>query len=179
MKNNKIFMLIIAVALIGTTEIAWAQKTAKVRSASNYGANSYEIGIGFRAGYISGLSVKHFVSSTAAVEGILGSRWHGVNISGLYELHKGNALGVNRLNWEYGGGARLGFYDGKYYRDWDKDMNYEGSNYTVVSIVGVFGMEYHFKEIPFTAGFDILPYFDFIGKNTSFIDGSLSVRYLF
>ena len=94
-------------------------------------------------------------------------------------MHKRNALGVSRLSWEYGAGARIGFYDGRYYRQWKDNYYYYDRNYTVVSVVGILGMEYKFGEIPFTVGLDLMPYFDFIGRGDSFIDGSASLRYVF
>jgi len=177
--NNKILSLVIALVLTVITQTAFAQKATSSISSSDDGGNSYKTGVGIRGGLTSGLTIKHFISDKAAIEVIVGSRWRGFNIAGLYELHKRNALGVSRLSWEYGLGARLGFYDGRYYRQWNNKYYYEGRSYTVASIVGIFGMEYHFGEIPFTVGVDVMPYFDFIGRGDDFIDGSVSFRYVF
>lgn len=149
------------------------------QSSSQNGLKAYSTGIGLRGGFTSGLSVKHFVSDKAAVEGIIGSRWHGFSLTGLYELHTRNALKVSSLSWEYGIGARVGFYDGRYYRGWKDKVYYDDRNYTAVSIVGIFGLEYQFHEIPFTVGLDIMPYADITGRSDSWIDGSLSFRYIF
>jgi len=152
----------------------------KTSSSSKTGGSfGYGTGIGVRGGWTSGLTVKHFISSNAAIEGIVGSRWRGFSITGLYELHKTPALGFSRLAWEYGGGGRIGFYSGRYYREWDDDHYYYDRNYIVISLVGIFGLEYQFGEIPFTASLDIMPYFDLIGRGGDFIDGSMSFRYTF
>ena len=153
------------------------KKTSK--SSSSTGTYGYQTGIGVRGGWTSGLTIKHFISGNAAIEGIIGSRWHGFSIAALYEIHKTPALGFSRLAWEYGGGARIGFYSGRYYREWDDNNYYYDRNYTVISLVGVFGLEYQFGEIPFTASLDIMPYFDLIGRGGDFIDGSMSFRYAF
>ena len=50
--------------------------------------SDYRTGIGFRASPMAGLSVKHFISGDAAIEGILSSRWHGTIFQGLYEVHQ-------------------------------------------------------------------------------------------
>jgi hypothetical protein len=166
--NFKIITQIITVAFMLMVGQAAAQESS-----------GYKTAVGVRGGWNSGISVKHFISNNAALEGIIGTRYRGVNLTALYELHKGNALGVSRLSWEYGLGASIGTYNGRYYRSWNNKDDYKDRNYTVVSIVGIFGMEYYFAEIPFTIGLDIMPYVDFIGNGNGFIDGSLAFRYVF
>jgi len=48
-------------------------------------AQDYKTGIGLRGDYFNGLTVKHFIASKAAIEGILSSRWQGFQVTGLYE----------------------------------------------------------------------------------------------
>jgi len=45
----------------------------------------YKTSVGLRAGLPYGLTAKHFLSKTNAVEGILASSWGGFVITGLYE----------------------------------------------------------------------------------------------
>lgn len=175
----KALALLLAVVFLGLSNNLTAQMSANSKSNMAKGGNSYSTGIGLRGGFASGVSIKHFVASNAALEGILGSRWRGLNLTGIYELHKRNALGVARLSWEYGIGGRVGFYDGRYYREWKDKKYYANRSYTVVSAVGLFGLEYQFGEVPFTLGVDIMPYFDFIGRGDGFMDGSVSFRYTF
>ncbi len=59
----------------------------------------------------TGLTVKHFISQRSALEGLLSTRWRGFEITGLYEVHN-NAFDVERLNWYFGGGGHIGFWNG-------------------------------------------------------------------
>lgn len=160
------------------------KESSQKSSSSSSSGDSYTTSIGLRGGFTSGITFKHFIKSNAALEFILGSRWHGFNIAGLYELHKANAFNVSELTWEYGGGIRIGSYPGRwYYRDcddpWDSDC--DGSynrSVIVIGLVGIGGLEYKFREIPITLSLDLMPYFDFIGWGGGFMDGSLSARYI-
>ena len=166
-KKNNISKLLLVVVFISFTQILFAQ------------SNTYKTGIGFRGGFTSGLSIKHFVKSNEAIEGIIGTRYSGLSLTGLYEWHSPNALAVPRLSWEYGLGLRAGFYKGKYYREYGNDYYYADRNYSVVSLVGILGLEYHFKEVPISLGFDILPYFDLTSRSDNYLDGSLAIRFTF
>ena len=137
-------------------------------------AQDYTTGIGLRGGWGTGLTVKHFISNDKAVEGILDSRWHGLSVTGLYEIHN-QAFDTDRLNWYYGFGGHLGFWDGKYYRNYD-----DGTNYTVIGIDGIIGLEYNFKEIPFNIGIDWKPVLNLTGSSGFYGDGgAISIRYIF
>lgn len=167
----------------------------KSNSNSNSSQNSasgdfgYTTAIGLRGGFTSGITLKHFIKSNAAMEFILGTRWHGLSISGLYELHKGNAFGVPELTWVYGIGARIGFYSGRYYYNYSpgncQDPNnpkcygyWENRTLTAIGLVGIGGLEYKFNEIPITVSLDLMPQFYFNHWGGNFIDGSMSVRYI-
>ncbi len=153
------------------------------------GPSGYTTAIGVRGGYTSGITLKHFVNSKAALELILGaSRWRGTSITGIYEWHKKNALEVPELSWVYGLGARLGFYDGRYYYDGyrgpcndpsnPKCPNYWGDRtFAAIGIVGIGGLEYKFKDAPLTIGIDLIPYFYLQHYRGNFLDGSFSLRY--
>jgi hypothetical protein len=137
-------------------------------------AQDYNTGIGLRGGWGTGLTVKHFLNDKAAVEGILDSRWHGLGITGLYELHT-QAFDVDRLNFYYGVGGHLGFWDGGYYRGYDNSKTY-----TVIGIDGILGLEYNFKDIPFNLSIDWKPTFDLTGSSGFYGDGgAISIRYIF
>jgi hypothetical protein len=137
-------------------------------------AQDYNTGIGFRGGYFNGLTVKHFVSNKAAFEGILSSRWRGLQITGLYEIH-GEAFNTNRLNWYYGFGAHIGFWDGN-----ETQWGNRGTNYTVIGIDGILGMEYNFIEAPFNISIDWKPSMNLVGYTGFWGDGgALSIRYIF
>lgn len=155
------------------------KKSNSSSSASSGSGYSYKTGIGVRGGFTSGLTVKHFIGSKAAIEGILGSRWRGFSLAGLYELHTAPMFGVSNLALEYGIGGRIGYYNGYYYRgDHFGDDDYRYRSVMTLGVIGIFGLEYKFDKIPFTVGVDLLPYFDFVGGGDSFVDGSLSFRYI-
>lgn len=136
-------------------------------------AQDYNTGIGFRGGSTNGITVKHFISSNTSVEGILGSRWKGFNVTGLYEIHA-NAFNTPQLNWYYGFGGHLGSYSGSNNRYSD------GDNHLVVGVDGIVGIEYNIKEIPFNIGLDWKPTLDLIGGPDFWGDElALSIRYIF
>jgi hypothetical protein len=137
-------------------------------------AQDYNTGIGLRGGWANGLTIKHFIHGNKAVEGIFDSRWHGFSVTGLYEIHN-QAFGVDRLNWYYGIGGHIGFWDGKYYWNYDNSRNY-----TVIGIDGILGLEYNFKEIPFNIGVDWKPAFNLTDSSGFWGDGgAISIRYIF
>lgn len=137
-------------------------------------AQDYSTGIGLRGGAWNGLTVKHFLNEKAAVEGLFDSRWHGFNLTGLYEIHN-RAFDLDRLNWYYGVGAHIGFYDTQY-----KKWGDNSGTYTVIGIDGILGLEYNFKEIPFNIGIDWKPTINLAGYSGFWGDGgALSIRYIF
>ena len=139
-------------------------------------AQDYNTGVGFRGGWENGLTVKHFVSSSSAFEGILSSRWQGFMVTGLYEIHA-TAFDANRLKWYFGFGGHVGFWNGDYKKDY---WGEPGTNYTVVGVDGILGLEYSFTEIPFNISLDWKPAFNFVGYSGWWADGgALSIRYIF
>lgn len=141
---------------------------------SNLKAQDYVDAVGVRAGLSQGISYKHFISTTDALEGILALRWGGFNITGLFERHM-DAFDVDGLYFYYGAGAHIGFWDGNT-SPWFDD----NSSYTVIGIDGVVGLEYVFTEIPFNVGLDWKPGFNLIGYTGFWGDElALSFRYIF
>ncbi len=137
-------------------------------------AQDYNTGIGLRGGLSSGLTVKHFIGEKAAIEGILATRWQGFIITGLYEIHN-QAYEVDRLNWYYGFGGHIGFWDGSNV-SWADDDN----SYTVIGVDGILGLEYNFKEIPINISIDWKPAFNIVGYSGFWGDGgAISIRYIF
>ena len=136
-------------------------------------AQDYNTGIGLRGGLASGLTVKHFLGENSAVEGIFDSRWHGISLTGLYEIHN-QAFNTARLNWYYGAGGHIGFWDGKYNTSFNTGTN------TIIGIDGILGLEYNFREIPINLSVDWKPAFNLVGNTNFWGDGgALSIRYIF
>lgn len=137
-------------------------------------AQEYNTGVGLRAGLSQGLTIKHFVSEKAAFEGLLSTRWRGFDITGLYEIHN-RAFDVDRLNWYYGFGAHVGFWDGS-----NTSWGNTGTTYTVIGIDGILGIEYNFSEAPINIGLDWKPAINLTGYTGFWGDGgALSIRYIF
>lgn len=131
---------------------------------SNLKAQDYNTGIGFRLGWYNGLTVKHFFNNKGAVEGILTTRYGGLNLTGLYEHHL-PFFDVNNMNWYFGAGGHVGFYN---------------DNNTFAGIAGVLGAEYSFDAAPLNVGLDWQPIFSIV-NNSGFLheNVALSVRYIF
>lgn len=138
----------------------------------------YRTGIGLCAGLTYGLSVKHFIMEENAIEVIVGSRWGGISLTGLYKFCIDNSTKKMSLLIDFGGGPRFGFYNGKNYSDYN-GLNRDDSGYPIVGFVGDFGIEYFFKKLPFTIAFEYRPFFDLAGKGDTEVDGVVSLHYVF
>lgn len=137
-------------------------------------AQDYNTGVGLRLGFSNGLTVKHFLSQRSAVEGLLSTRWRGFEITGLYEVHN-QAFEVDRLNWYFGGGAHIGFWNGD-----NTNWGDTGTNYTLIGIDGILGIEYNISEVPINISLDWKPSFNLTGYSGFWGDGgALSIRYIF
>lgn len=138
-------------------------------------AQSYKTALGVRVGSENGISVKHFLNETNALEGQLTSRWRGWSLHGLYELN-GNAFEVANLNWFFGGGAHVGFYDRYNGNPWFDDFD----NETVFGLDLIIGLEYTFDEIPLNLGIDWKPEINLVGYEGFWGDEvGLSIRFAF
>lgn len=137
-------------------------------------AQDYGTGIGIRGGPAQGVTIKHFISSTNALEGIVSTRWQGWAITGLYEIHA-EPFNIRELKVFYGAGAHIGWWYNP-----DAPWADAGSEYTIVGIDAVLGLEYSFDEIPISISIDWKPAFNFIGITGGWFDGGgISVRYIF
>ncbi|HEX3010100.1 MAG TPA: hypothetical protein VHO90_21035 [Bacteroidales bacterium] len=140
--------------------------------ANSLNAQNYNTGLGGRIGFFNGFTVKHFVQSDRALEGLLSFRWNGFVITGLYEYQK-PLKGVNNLDWYIGVGGHVGFWDGD-----DYYWHHNNDNHSIVGIDFIGGLEYTFEEVPINIGLDWKPAFNFIGDDHVWIDGlALSIRY--
>jgi len=136
-------------------------------------AQDYRTGVGLRGGYVSGVTVKHFIDQPTAIEGIFSFGIWGINATGLYEIHA-RAFDVQGLNWFYGFGGHIG--------QWNDDyplLDGRGQ-FAVIGLDAIIGLEYAIQEIPFTLSADWKPTLNFWGY-PGFIGfgGALSIRYVF
>ncbi len=140
-------------------------------------AQSYHTGLGLRfGGLTSGITVKHFVSQKAALEGILSLGNKSFVLTGLYELHAPMDAS-NQFSIYYGIGGHLGFFQdgGSYYYN----SNRLYTRTTVAGIDGILGLDYKFRNAPINISMDIKPFIDFFNGNYVYFDGGLSLRYTF
>ena len=130
-------------------------------------AQDYNWAVGVRAaGYSSGLSVKHKMNASSAIEGILSIPYdNGFLITGLYEKYV--PVISNGFNFYYGGGAHIG------------SLTHSDDNFRL-GIDGVVGLEYKIPEVPIAFSLDYKPAFDIItDAEFHFTDFGLSVKYVF
>lgn len=136
--------------------------------ATSTNAQYYKTGVGARVGFFNGVSVKHFVSTNNAIEGIVNFRWDGVIVTGLYEWQKPIPTAPG-FDYFLGAGAHLGVFNN--YK-WDKDKS------AIFGVDLAVGLEYTFPTAPFTIALDYKPAFNFIGDNHIWADGlGLSFRF--
>lgn len=137
-------------------------------------AQDYGTGIGIRGGPAQGITIKHFISNTNAIEGIVSTRWQGWIITGLYEIHA-DPFKVSELKVFYGAGAHIGWWYNP-----DAPWADAGGQYSIIGIDAILGMEYSFNEIPISLSIDWKPAFNLFGYTGGWFDGGgISVRYIF
>lgn len=133
----------------------------------------YKTALGLRLGWpANGVTVKHFLNQTNAIEGIVATSHGGFVVTGLYENEHwtGEYPG---LNWFWGFGAHVGFWDSNPYVD-----QFDGSS--ILGVDFVVGLEYTFDEIPLNLSIDLMPSVNLLGyTGWGGINGGISVRYVF
>ncbi len=153
----------------------------------NNEVKDYNTGLGLRlGGYTSGFTVKGFINSKGALEGIAGFGIRSFVVTGLYEHHF-PITGVTGLNLYTGGGAHIGFFGHRsaylFHRN-KKNGNVvylveDGATAVIPGIDFIFGIEYKFQGAPFTIGADLKPFADFYDGVSGYADGALNLRYVF
>lgn len=136
----------------------------------------YKKAIGFRGGFPTAITGKYFVNETDAVEGLLSGYRGGFEVTGLYEKHA-NAFDIPYLNWYYGAGAHIGFFDNIISRP--SYFNNNRSNGFVLGIDGILGIEYTLTDIPFVIGLDVKPVYEFAPDFLPWFQAGMSFRFYF
>ena len=124
-----------------------------VGAACSVSAQDYKTALGVRlssspAIVNNSISIKHFVTEKAAIEGLF-SFGDPLAIGALLEIHE--PLGTPGLQWYYGGGAYLGFV--KSYNV-NTDKNETNTNF---GAQGVLGLDYKFANVPVNLSIDWKP----------------------
>lgn len=143
---------------------------------------------GVRLGHTSGVVYKKFTTETEAFELMISGRKEGTQFTALYEFHKPMDVSFDKnFYFYYGIGGHLGY---ERFDDLNKvlinddplEFVFEDKSYFVMGFDLVAGVEYRYLSAPVTIGFEIKPYFNFIGMRytkSQFWDAALSVKYIF
>ncbi|CAG0960322.1 hypothetical protein FLAV_00666 [Flavobacteriales bacterium] len=142
-------------------------------------AQDYKTGVGLRLGWESGIIVKHFLDTDAAVEGIIGTSpyWGGFYLCGLYELHA-KPFEVEGLSLFYGGGAHIRSWAGGGWGVGNPRNKYYNS-YFGMGVDAIVGLEYKVPEAPISISLDVKPAIDVIESFWIYGGGALGIRYTF
>ena len=172
MKSIKYFL---AVAFITFTFSAFSQA-------------DYKTAIGLRAAPSYGITLKHFLSSQSAIEGIISPRPHGFLITGLYEYHA-TAFSVDALNWYFGFGGHVGFWGADHFHVHSKNHNHwyyhdDHFDHDHDNVFGgvdmILGLEATFTKLPLNLSLDWKPGMNFINAHGFFFnDVGISIRFAF
>ena len=133
--------------------------------------HDYRTAVGFKF-WPGAITVKHFIKSNAALEG-LAYFWHdGFRLTGLYEFH-GDINGAPGLKWYVGPGAHLGFYDEEWQHDHEDDGKID------FGVDGVLGLDYKINGAPINLSVDLQPSFTIVSDPAVRVWGGLGIRFTF
>ncbi len=145
-------------------------------SSISLSAQEYTTSLGVRGGWpFSGVSLKHFINRSDAVEGVAAFHYRGLMVAGMYQRHA-NAFDAPGLYWYYGGGGQIGFYDRRYTPWFHKN---DSGSIATLGVLGVLGLEYKIEEIPVTVGVDLIPVLSIFGHTGFWMNTGISLRYTF
>ena len=141
-------------------------------------AQPYSSAIGARLGVPLAASYKTFINEDSAVEGYVAFRsfsanYSWISLNGAYQVHN-DISGVNGLQWYYGAGAGILFFN------FDDNFIGDNSTNTTFSLSGYIGLDYRFADAPINLSVDWIPTYFFSGFGSGFGGGygSLAVRYI-
>lgn len=144
-------------------------------------SKTYSTAVGLRSGGTSGLTIKQFVGSNVALEGIIGVWSHGFSGTLLYENHV-SAFNVPGLNWYFGAGGHAAFYSGHHihFRHDHRYDYYEPGEFGL-GVDGIVGLEYKIPPIPLALSLDVKPFFEIVSNGSMWVamDPGLGVKLTF
>ncbi|RMG22344.1 MAG: hypothetical protein D6730_16640 [Bacteroidetes bacterium] len=151
-------------------------------------AQDYQTALGMRIGPYYGLTFKHFLAETSALELILITRSRGAGFTGLYEIHR-PLLDVSGLR-AYGGiGGHVNVFRYRPKNDspWNWDNDQEGDGLVLgdayrmqIGMDMLLGVEYKIEDFPFNLSLDWKPALNLIGDQGLSADQvAISIRFVF
>ena len=153
------------VLLISTASGLFAQSTG----------SEYKTALGVKI-FPGAVTLKHFVSTNIALEGLAYFYNDGFRFTGLYEIH-GNITGANGLKWYVGPGAHFGAWNDRWRKN---NKSYNGPNNFTFGVDGVIGLDYKFNGVPFNVSLDWQPSINLVGYGRFEAGwGGLAFRYTF
>jgi len=139
-------------------------------------AQNYESAIGVRGGLFNGVTYKQAITPQNYFEGIASFRWEGFMVTGLYEIVKPLDANAPGLDWYYGFGGHVGFFDADNDGPWDEG-DFDGP---IIGADGILGIEYTFAEVPINLSLDWKPSINLVGYDEFWGDNAaFSIRYVF
>lgn len=156
--------------------------------AANTNAQQYDQSAGVRLGHTSGITYKNFVTEEKSFELTLSGRNEGFQFIAMYVNHLQMEIAFSENFYAYYGlGGHAGFEKFSRLRktltSFDPpEFVYEDQAYFIMGIDATLGVEYRWLSVPVTLGFDIKPYFNYIGMRYTearFWDAGISFKYIF
>ena len=143
---------------------------------------------GLRLGHTSAVQYKSMLANDEALEVMVSGRNEGLQLTMLYSFHKPLQFAFNENFFLYYGlGAHVGYEE---YGDLEKvltsleprSFEFQDKSFFVMGADALLGIEYRWFAVPMTIGFDLKPYFTFIGMrytDLQFWDAGLTLKYIF
>lgn len=152
-------------------------------------AQGYEQSAGVRLGTTSAVTYKKFIVPEESVEFMLSGRNEGAQFTIMFVKHRQMEFSFNENFYAYYGlGGHFGL---ERYDDLSKTIVpgdpfdtfiTEDKSYFVMGADAIAGIEYRWLSVPVTIGFDLKPYFNYIGMRYirgTFWDAAISFKYVF
>jgi len=127
---------------------------------SKAGAQDYKSAAGLRLAYGGLASAKHALNEENYIEGIIGLRWNGVILTGLFEWQE--SMGSENFFWYGGAGIHAGLHGRSNTFQPEGDANNVVQINLGMDLIG--GIEYVFENIPIVVSADYKPAFYFTGE---------------
>lgn len=163
----------------GSTPSTGTLRASAAASTLSINSSSYNTAIGIRGIGTSGITIKHFTSSSRAFEGIIGFWPDAFSATLLVERYV-NAFGEPGLNWYYGIGGHVAAQTNWTYYEGNRVYTRE-SGELGLGVDGIFGMEYKIREIPIAISFDLKPFVEVTTSGNAYLalDPGLGVKLAF